>query len=55
MTNEQTRGLSSSASALRWASRALIEGRYLGGRPPYGYTLKDLGTHPRPLGSHLTS
>ncbi|MEU5902855.1 DDE-type integrase/transposase/recombinase [Micromonospora sp. NPDC047467] len=23
-------------------------GRYLGGRPPYGYTLRDLGPHPNP-------
>ncbi|MFI2030566.1 recombinase family protein [Streptomyces buecherae] len=27
---------------------ALMEGRYLGGRPPYGYRLKDLGPHPHP-------
>jgi site-specific DNA recombinase len=25
-----------------------MEGRYLGGRPPYGYTLHDLGPHPNP-------
>ncbi|WP_026208075.1 recombinase family protein [Catelliglobosispora koreensis] len=25
-----------------------IEGRFLGGRPPYGYKLKDLGPHPNP-------
>jgi DNA invertase Pin-like site-specific DNA recombinase len=30
------------------ATQALIQGRYLGGRPPYGYTLKDLGPHPNP-------
>lgn len=30
------------------ATQTLIEGRYLGGRPPYGYTLKDLGPHPNP-------
>jgi site-specific DNA recombinase len=30
------------------ASQTLLEGRYLGGRPPYGYTLKDLGPHPNP-------
>lgn len=24
------------------------EGRWLGGRPPYGYTLEDLGPHPNP-------
>ena len=30
------------------ATQTLLEGRYLGGRPPYGYTLKDLGPHPNP-------
>ena len=25
-----------------------MQGRYLGGRPPYGYMLKDLGPHPNP-------
>lgn len=30
------------------ASQTLLEGRYLGGRPPYGYTLTDLGPHPNP-------
>ena len=30
------------------ASQTLIEGRYLGGRPPFGYTLTDLGPHPNP-------
>lgn len=30
------------------ASQTLLEGRYLGGRPPYGYTLQDLGPHPNP-------
>ncbi|GAA1798447.1 hypothetical protein GCM10009835_15790 [Planosporangium flavigriseum] len=30
------------------SSQTHLEGRYLGGRPPYGYTLKDLGPHPNP-------
>jgi site-specific DNA recombinase len=30
------------------ATQAQIEGRYLGGRPPYGYLLIDLGPHPNP-------
>ena len=30
------------------ATQALMQGRYLGGRPPYGYTLEDLGSHPNP-------
>ncbi|MDI6105697.1 hypothetical protein QLQ12_44670 [Actinoplanes sp. NEAU-A12] len=25
-----------------------LEGRYLGGRPPYGYCLADAGPHPNP-------
>jgi DNA invertase Pin-like site-specific DNA recombinase len=39
------------------ASQTQLEGRYLGGRPPYGYTLMDLGRHPNPAkaaeGKHL--
>ncbi|HZM77263.1 MAG TPA: recombinase family protein [Candidatus Limnocylindrales bacterium] len=30
------------------AAQAQLQGRYLGGRPPYGYMLKDLGPHPNP-------
>jgi DNA invertase Pin-like site-specific DNA recombinase len=30
------------------ASQAAIEGRYLGGRPPYGYHLINVGPHPNP-------
>ena len=30
------------------AAQAKVEGRYLGGRPPYGYKLIDLGPHPNP-------
>jgi site-specific DNA recombinase len=29
-------------------SQVATEGRFLGGRPPYGYRLKDLGPHPKP-------
>ncbi|MFE6923374.1 recombinase family protein [Nocardia sp. NPDC057663] len=30
------------------AAQAQVEGRYLGGRPPYGYRLADAGPHPHP-------
>ncbi|GAA4905049.1 recombinase family protein [Streptomonospora salina] len=29
-------------------SQAQMEGRWLGGRPPYGYMLEDVGPHPNP-------
>ena len=31
-----------------WPHRPEIEGRFLGGRPPYGYLLADAGPHPNP-------
>ncbi len=30
------------------AAQAAVEGRFLGGRPPYGYVLADAGAHPNP-------
>lgn len=35
------------------AAQAAIEGRFLGGRPPYGYHLVDAGTHPNPAKAAL--
>jgi hypothetical protein len=35
------------------AAQAATEGRFLGGRPPYGYRLVDLGPHPN-LGKAAT-
>ncbi|MFF0232389.1 hypothetical protein [Micromonospora sp. NPDC005254] len=44
--SKQTRGRPMIGVGRRSESQTLLEGRYLGGRPPYGYTLRDLG----PLG-----
>lgn len=30
------------------AAQAQLEGRFLGGRPPHGYKLVDVGPHPNP-------
>jgi len=30
------------------AAQAALEGRFLGGRPPYGYQLVNTGPHPNP-------
>jgi hypothetical protein len=43
-----TTGSSGLRSVAASASQAEIEGRYLDGRPPYGYRLVDAGPHPNP-------
>jgi site-specific DNA recombinase len=35
------------------AAQTAIQGRYLGGRPPYGYRLADAGAHPNPAKARL--
>lgn len=35
------------------AAQAAVEGRFLGGRPPYGYVLGDAGPHPNPAKAAL--
>ena len=35
------------------AAQTAIQGRYLGGRPPYGYRLADAGPHPNPAKARL--
>lgn len=43
---ERTRTMTRVRSAME--SQAVVEGRFLGGRPPYGYRLVDAGPHPNP-------
>ena len=31
------------------AAQTQVEGRYLSGRPPYGFQIVDLGPHPNPV------
>ena len=48
---KHSHGLRSPADRLRVAAAhhaAAIEGRFLGGRPPYGYRIADAGPHPNP-------
>jgi site-specific DNA recombinase len=45
---EAVRSRHRTVAALR--VQAVEEGRYLGGRPPYGYRLIDAGPHPNQFG-----
>src|SRR3989442_1150487 len=45
---EASRNWQISRSRALMAAQAAVEGRFLGGRPPYGYRIADAGPHPNP-------